>query len=47
MKYRINRETLWFLKTKTWRFIKQLEAKDLIWGYTAIFDEEKIGLTIL
>jgi DNA-binding Lrp family transcriptional regulator len=25
--------------------IKQLEAKKLIWGYTAVFDEEKIGLT--
>jgi DNA-binding Lrp family transcriptional regulator len=34
-----------FSRQKTWRFIKQLEAKGLIWGYTAIFDEEKIGLT--
>jgi DNA-binding Lrp family transcriptional regulator len=34
-----------FSRQKTWRFIKQLEAKDLIWGYTAVFDEEKIGLT--
>jgi DNA-binding Lrp family transcriptional regulator len=25
--------------------IKRLEEKGLIWGYTAIFDEEKIGLT--
>jgi DNA-binding Lrp family transcriptional regulator len=33
-----------FSRQKTWRFIKQLEAKRLIWGYTAIFDEEKIGL---
>jgi DNA-binding Lrp family transcriptional regulator len=33
-----------FSRQKTWRFIKQLEAKKLIWGYTAIFDEEKIGL---
>jgi DNA-binding Lrp family transcriptional regulator len=33
-----------FSRQKTWRFIKQLEAKDLIWGYTAIFNEEKIGL---
>ena len=32
-----------FSRQKTWRFIKQLEAKGLIWGYTAIFDEEKIG----
>ena len=34
-----------FSRQKAWRFIKQLEAKDLIWGYTAIFDEEKVGLT--
>jgi len=34
-----------FSRQKTWRFIKQLEAKGLIWGYTAIFNEEKIGLT--
>jgi len=33
-----------FSRQKTWRFIKQLEAKHLIWGYTAIFNEEKIGL---
>jgi DNA-binding Lrp family transcriptional regulator len=33
-----------FSRQKTWRFIKQLETKGLIWGYTAIFDEEKIGL---
>jgi len=33
-----------FSRQKTWRFIKRLEAKRLIWGYTAIFDEEKIGL---
>ena len=32
-----------FSRQKTWRFIKQLEAKGLIWGYTAIFNEEKIG----
>ena len=34
-----------FSRQKTWRFIKQLEAKGLIWGYTAIFNEEKIGMT--
>jgi DNA-binding Lrp family transcriptional regulator len=33
-----------FSRQKTWRFIKQLEAKNLIWGYTAIFNEEQIGL---
>jgi DNA-binding Lrp family transcriptional regulator len=32
-----------FSRQKTWRFIKRLEAKKLIWGYTAIFNEEKIG----
>ena len=34
-----------FSRQKTWRFIKQLKAKGLIWGYTAIFNEEKVGLT--
>jgi DNA-binding Lrp family transcriptional regulator len=34
-----------FSKQKAWRLIKQLEAKGLIWGYTAVFDEEKIGQT--
>lgn len=33
-----------FSRQKTWRIIKQLEARKLIWGYTAVFDEEKIGL---
>jgi DNA-binding Lrp family transcriptional regulator len=33
-----------FSRQKTWRIIKQLEVKKLIWGYTAVFDEEKIGL---
>jgi DNA-binding Lrp family transcriptional regulator len=33
-----------FSRQKTWRYIKQLEAKKLIWGYTAIFNEQKIGL---
>ena len=31
-------------KQKTWRIIKRLEAKELIWGYTAVFDEKKMGL---
>ena len=34
-----------FSRQKAWRMIKELEAKKLIWGYTAIFNEEKIGLT--
>ena len=33
-----------FSRQKTWRMIKHLEAKKLIWGYTAIFNEQKIGL---
>jgi DNA-binding Lrp family transcriptional regulator len=33
-----------FSRQKAWRLIKQLEAKKLIWGYTAVFDDEKIGL---
>ena len=32
-----------FSRQKAWRMIKQLEEKKLIWGYTAVFDEEKIG----
>ncbi len=34
-----------FSRPKTWRIIKQLEEKNMIWGYTAIFNEEKIGLS--
>ncbi len=33
-----------FTKQKSWRMIKQIETKKLIWGYTAIFDEQKVGL---
>lgn len=33
-----------FSKQKTWRIIKRLESKELIWGYTAIFNEEKMEL---
>jgi len=33
-----------FSRQKTWRFIKRLEASGLIWGYTAVFNEQKIGL---
>ena len=33
-----------FSKQKTWRTIKRLEEKKMIWGYTAIFDEEQLGL---
>jgi DNA-binding Lrp family transcriptional regulator len=34
-----------FSTQKTWRMIKQLEAQKLIWGYTAVYDEKKIGKT--
>jgi Lrp/AsnC family leucine-responsive transcriptional regulator len=34
-----------FSRQKVCRAIKRLEVKGLIWGYTAIFNEEKIGLT--
>jgi len=30
-----------FSRQKTWRIIKQLEKSHMIWGYTAIVDEEK------
>jgi DNA-binding Lrp family transcriptional regulator len=33
-----------FSRQKVWRAIKQLEENHMIWGYTAIFNEEKIGL---
>jgi len=33
-----------FSRHKVWRSIKHLEAENLIWGYTAVFDEKKIGL---
>ena len=32
-----------FSRQKVWRTIKQLEKNRLIWGYTAIIDEGKIG----
>ncbi len=34
-----------FTKQKAGRIIKQLEANDMIWGYTTIFDEQRIGLS--
>lgn len=33
-----------FSRQKTWRIIKHLEVKKLVWGYTTIFDQNKIGL---
>jgi DNA-binding Lrp family transcriptional regulator len=32
-----------FSRQKVWRIIKQLEKNRIIWGYTAIVDEEKQG----
>jgi len=33
-----------FTRQKAWRIIKRLESKELIWGYTAIFDEKIMGV---
>jgi DNA-binding Lrp family transcriptional regulator len=33
-----------FSRQKVWRIIKHLESQGLVWGYTAIFDEQKIGM---
>jgi len=32
-----------FSRQKVWRIIKQLEKNRIIWGYTAVVDEEKQG----
>jgi len=32
-----------FSRQKVTRMLKQFEEKSLIWGYTAIFDEQKLG----
>ncbi|MBN2599120.1 MAG: Lrp/AsnC family transcriptional regulator [Candidatus Thermoplasmatota archaeon] len=33
-----------FSRQKTWRILKRLEAKKVIWGYTAIFNEDQMQL---
>jgi len=33
-----------FSRQKVWKVIKQMEENQMIWGYTAIFDEQKIGM---
>jgi DNA-binding Lrp family transcriptional regulator len=33
-----------FSRQKVWRIIKNLEKEKIIWGYTAVVDEEKLGL---
>ncbi len=34
-----------FSRQKACRMMKQLEEENLFWGYTAVFDEQKIGQT--
>jgi DNA-binding Lrp family transcriptional regulator len=36
-------ESCGFSRQKVWRFIKDLEKNNTIWGYTAILDEQKLG----
>jgi len=33
-----------FSRQKTWRILKHLEKNKTIWGYTAVLDEERIGM---
>jgi DNA-binding Lrp family transcriptional regulator len=33
-----------FSRQKVWRAIKQMEENQMIWGYTAVFDERKLGM---
>jgi DNA-binding Lrp family transcriptional regulator len=33
-----------FSRQKVWRAVKQMEENHMIWGYTSIFDEKKVGL---
>jgi DNA-binding Lrp family transcriptional regulator len=33
-----------FSRQKVWRIIKQLEERKLIWGYSTVFDYQKVGL---
>ena len=35
---------LGFSRQKVWRVIKRLEADDVIWGYTTVINEEKLGM---
>ena len=34
-----------FSRQKVWRIIKKLQNDKIIWGYTAVFDEQRIGKT--
>lgn len=33
-----------FSRQKVWRDIKRLKAEDVIWGYNAVINEEKLGM---
>ena len=37
-------ERLGFSRQKVWRIVKKLEKENIIWGYGAVIDEEKLGL---
>jgi len=37
-------EKLGFSRQKVWRIVKKLEEENIIWGYTAVIDEQKLGL---
>ena len=36
-------EKLGFSRQKIWRIIKNLEKKKIIWGYTTVVDDQKLG----
>jgi len=38
-------EKLGFSRQKVWRIVKKLEKNKIIWGYGAIIDEDKLGLS--
>jgi DNA-binding Lrp family transcriptional regulator len=40
----VTAKRLKFSRQKIWRLIKRLEADRIIWGYTAIVDDEKMSL---
>jgi len=37
-------ESLGFSRQKVWRIVKKLEKDNIIWGYGAVIDEEKLDL---
>lgn len=36
-------EKLGFSRQKVWRIVRRLEKENIIWGYGAVIDEEKLG----